>query len=405
MRTGIECKISLAQKLPITLSRRSLSFDLGSFTNASPRYILQGSSLSGPFAGGTLATRIIGGKRYAQFESARSTENTYSDVFRAAISDWAEDNVTVTDNAIAAPHGLVLADKIYEDSAAGAHRVRQTVSFTSGVTYCFSAFVKAAERTVVGFTVDDNSFPANGGFMPFNLSTESVNMEPGTEDYGFIALDNSWYFLWFTITADATAADYVTFFLNNGVSHVYTGDGSSGLYLFGANVVPAAYLSSYILTDSVPATRAKDQFHWPAAVIPAWLRSGFRTRLIMHQATDEMLASDGGEKIIAAYDTTGAKGVVELYFDGADKKIKWRDDDTGALGESTALNGSLGDVIDLVWTLDNSSNSTLKIDGCGIDTTYTGPQTAAVDGDLYYGMDDSEANQLDIALIAEPEQI
>jgi hypothetical protein len=70
---------------------------------------------------------------------------------------------------------------------------------------------------------------------------------------------NGWYKCSITFTAQfSNIASYIA--LQNGSSDSYTGDGTSGIYIYGASLELGSYPTSYIPTYSVSATRAYDVF-------------------------------------------------------------------------------------------------------------------------------------------------
>lgn len=391
------------------LFSNSLPFSEANYTCAHERYLLVNGKMTGPFFAGTPATRIIGGKEFIQCESARQTENTYSEVFRAAISSWVNVNLTVTDNAINSPIGDLTADKLVEDETTNYRYVYQTFTPDGSSRYFFGLFAKAAERYKVRFNVSNAGFPSSFNCRADLSTCTFYDVGSGCEYYGIIPLSNDRCYIYIAATSDVAASTSLSVYLvDDDGSENYEGDGSSGLYVWGANIIKADHLASYIQVTTPVEARPKDQLNWDEATIAAkapWIRDGFKARLIMHQGTDEMLEGDGGEKTIFAYDTSGAKGVVKLVLDCSDKKLKLSDEDTGALLESDALDFDINDVVDIEWIPDNGSNSSLKVNGGGVDATYTGIQTAVVDGDLYYCMDESEANQADIFIASKPEKL
>ena len=154
---------------------------------------------------------------------------------------WVRFNVNASSNAILAPDGTLTADKLTENDADNFHRIRQGI--TSGVTGVFSVFLKAAERTRVNLVTSDINLIAG-----FDLSAGSVVSGTGSiEPFG-----DGWYRC--SISATFTTSGPFLL-LRNSSSEFYTGDGTSGIYLWGAQLEAGAFPTSYIPTTTSTATR------------------------------------------------------------------------------------------------------------------------------------------------------
>jgi hypothetical protein len=154
---------------------------------------------------------------------------------------WVRFNVNASSNAILAPDGTLTADKLTENDADNFHRIRQGI--TSGVTGVFSVFLKAAERTRVNLGTSDINLIAG-----FDLSAGSVVSGTGSiEPFG-----DGWYRC--SISATFTTSGPFLL-LRNSSSEFYTGDGTSGIYLWGAQLEAGAFPTSYIPTTGATATR------------------------------------------------------------------------------------------------------------------------------------------------------
>ena len=170
-------------------------------------------------------------------------------------------------NAAVAPDGNATADFAQENTANSVHQLYTlTVASASPlVTSTFSIFVKPAGRSFVSLSIQDRDNGANRVWANFNLTTGSVisTNNNGTASGGLAyitALKNGWFRVSVSgIPGSGTALRvnvYVNASSSDGVSS-YTGDGTSGLYLWGSQVEQGA-ISSYIPTSEASATRAFD---------------------------------------------------------------------------------------------------------------------------------------------------
>lgn len=159
---------------------------------------------------------------------------------------WTKSNSSIVANGATAPDGTTTADKLVENTAASvSHFVSRSIAVTAGLTYTLSAYFKAGERTFGRMTMTSTLFVGAPSVF-FDLSTgqtTTVNDCIAT----VTPISNGWYRVTMTAVCDvsgnATSALYVS---NSGTSSVYTGDGTSGVYIWGAqfeqNTIPSAYV-------------------------------------------------------------------------------------------------------------------------------------------------------------------
>jgi hypothetical protein len=188
------------------------------------------------------------------FERSEEINNAY----------WSKLASSVSADATVAPDGTTTADKIVEDAANAAHSVRRSISFTSGTTYTLSVFAKAAERTTCRLRMASAGFAAEGG-VSVNLATGTLSSTSANFTSRIVALANGWYRVSLTGTANATAAGLVQFQLQTAN---YAGDGTSGLFYWGAQIEEGPVATSYIKTVSGTASRTADALTFPYTAPP-----------------------------------------------------------------------------------------------------------------------------------------
>jgi hypothetical protein len=188
-------------------------------------------------------------------ESPRTNLVLYSEEFDNAY--WTKTNVTITANATTAPDGNLTADKLVENSVNGNHFIyRSQATFTASASYFQSWYVKAGERYKVRIQdASDGTF-----FAAYNLNTGSL-IDEGTNTIGnttITPLLNGWYRLTLLLN-QATSAKYAGIILlpdsyTAGDSITYQGNGTSGVYIWGAQIEAGSTATDYIPTTNSART-------------------------------------------------------------------------------------------------------------------------------------------------------
>jgi predicted secreted protein len=190
-------------------------------------------------------------------EEQRTNLLTRSEEFDDA--SWIKDNATVTANTVVAPDGTLMGDKLVENTATSAHTVRKDgISVTSGTTYTFSFFAKAAERTSVLVNFSTGFFGTDSA--AFDLSSGTSSVVVGSPTHSIQSVGNGWFRCVFALAAISTGSANFTpnISLRSGTSSNYTGDGSSGVFIWGAQLEAGPFPTSYIPTTSATVTRSAD---------------------------------------------------------------------------------------------------------------------------------------------------
>jgi len=160
---------------------------------------------------------------------------------------WTKQEITITANATTAPDGTQTADKATPTTVTGTHQI-QTGTLISSTQCAFGVFAKADGYNTI--QILDRASAANGA--RFNILNGTIEQTFGTATATITDFGNGWYRC--VVVANTTG---VRFYIPTSASN-FTGDGTSGIFVWGAQLEVGSYSTSYIPTTSASVTRNAD---------------------------------------------------------------------------------------------------------------------------------------------------
>ena len=188
---------------------------------------------------------------------------TYSEQFNDAA--WTKTASSITANTIVAPDGALTGDALIENTATAEHVLIQTVTTASNSARSFSVYAKAAGRSVIRLLFDRDAGFTDRCQAIFDLASGTVvsasNAGTGSGAAGtIVAVGNGWYRCTLTgtpsTTAGTTLRNIVYLQATSGGSTSYTGDGTSGVFIWGAQLNVGATPAAYLQTVATAVTTA-----------------------------------------------------------------------------------------------------------------------------------------------------
>jgi hypothetical protein len=177
---------------------------------------------------------------------------------------WVKGDASITPNAITAPDGTLTADHLVENVANAQHFASQTCTTAAGANVCFSAYLKAGARGFARLIVYNDANTANNFFVFINLST-GILTSSGVAGTGAIAgtqvdrMADGWWRV--SVVGSVPTTTVYQARVNvalDGTTATYTGDGTSGIYPWGAQLEAAVNPSPYVPTVAATATKNLD---------------------------------------------------------------------------------------------------------------------------------------------------
>lgn len=257
-------------------------------------------------------------------EEQRTNLFLHSEDFTQAV--WSKYGCTVTANSRSAPDGTMTADKLVENTANIEHYLEQVISVAPGAaSWTFSKILFAGERNKgkisfvhIGETnsVSSITFDLAAGTIagPSDRVTATSITPLGNGAYRVVIIG--------TTTVACTSLRGRITLVDAANATVYTGDGASGLYLWGPQFEAGAFPTSYIKTTTA-ATRAADLATMTGANFTSWYRPT-EGSLVVHytsgptvSARSVVAVSDGTTiNMIHCRLSSGGLHQFEIYKDG-----------------------------------------------------------------------------------------
>jgi hypothetical protein len=274
------------------------------------------------------------------------------------------------------------AQRMVADTSTGFHRAAGTALVQNSTDYTFSCFFKADGQNVCGLSVyTGTSFAARASF---DLSTVQETVSNGSATIKSVG--GGWYHCAVTgATTGTTATVYI--YVNSLFSA--TGDDTSGVFVYGAQLEAGSFPTSYIPTSGSQQTRSADIASIPVSAfgynqdagtwLMEWdtvdtgnvqakyvLSSGSNARVMYNNAGSTTFYSYDGSTPVSTYTNPTA-----ITFDGSHIKAAYAEDDGGSSVAHTGVLGTGSGASDLLpnynptygWSIGNLNNNANFLNG------------------------------------------
>ena len=263
-------------------------------------------------------------------EEQRTNLVTYSADFSNAA--WTATNSTISANTVVAPDGTLSADSISETTATGTHRIRTaSISVSASTSYTCTVYAKAGfgATRYFGIALSDSTSISTGARRSyiFDLSNGTATSTGGATwtlvSGSATAVGNGWYRCQITVTTDAGASTmYVSIGLADSFSTTsftagYTGDGYSGIFIWGAQFEAGAFPTSYIATTSAQVTRSADAASMTGTNFSSWYRQDEGTVYADFIKYGAGITSGGGASTPRVWNIDDGTSSIQLRFNSS----------------------------------------------------------------------------------------
>lgn len=302
----------------------------------------------------------LANKPYLTQMASRANYLQYSEKFDDAV--WAKSNCSITANAVdgagVAVYDLGPAEKLVENTANSTHFISQDASpeipLLNAETYRLVVYAKPAGRNFMILAMAGTAISGANSGAYFNVSAGTVTSTFGNASGSISSLGHGWYKCTITCLSVATGTATCRIFASpsNGTS-TYVGDGTSGIYIFGAYFNNTTEGDVYLPTDAqtkyegVNSNRAwryglNDvvDFGNPAAIRVTGSQTVFAAVRFKYDGagTDHDIINQ------EAFNASGYK----YYLTSGDMKMRFRSNQAGTFQVAVATNAISSEVVQIV---------------------------------------------------------
>ena len=161
--------------------------------------------------------------------------------------------MTLEHNYAISPEGIQNATRLIENTAAGTAHSVSIATPTTATEYAWSVYAKPNGRDFMYLYV--GSGVGQGKIFDIANGTIGSNVGGAPNDTKIEDVGNGWYRCTIIVNAIAGSPTPSIGLANSSSSFTYTGDGTSGVLLYGAQLEAGSYATSYIPTYGTSVTR------------------------------------------------------------------------------------------------------------------------------------------------------
>jgi len=174
-----------------------------------------------------------------------------SETFENAV--WTKSATTLTANTTVAPNGTTTADTLIENTANSTHQIFQSITNVNGATpYTVMIYVKQNASRNVAIRIQDGAFTYGQVIVTYNLNTGALISQNATGNGVVVStsatLTNGYYLIAVSFSINLSTSFRYDVLMVNGTSNSYTGDGTSSIVIWGAQLVEGTTAQTYLPT-------------------------------------------------------------------------------------------------------------------------------------------------------------
>ena len=231
---------------------KPLPFD---FTRASSATVVNKAGLIETVGTGTPRIDFLGNTNGALLlEPQRTNLVTYSNDFSNAY--WTKSGASVT-SGFTSPDGTDNAFKLVESNSSAVHYIKTpNITVSNSTNHTMSFFAKKGERNIAVRDGSSDSFVSID--LTNNLVLDSLGLSTSIE-----LISSGWYKITVSYLSTSTICAFQLITLSPTYTSgspwsSYQGDGTSGVYIYGAQLEQSSYPTSYIPTQGSTVTRVQE---------------------------------------------------------------------------------------------------------------------------------------------------
>jgi hypothetical protein len=298
-------------------------------------------------------------------------QRTNTQLYSTFTTGWVTQGSTSTAAANIAPDGTQTAIRVAEDTVNTTHAVYYggTTTITGSTIYTYSVYAKASGRSFLALQINEGGVVI-ASWVSVNLTNGSVGSIAGLTGGGLAsasatatAVGNGWYRCTLTWTSNAGSTSiqpYVGAALDAS-TRVYTGNGFSGVFLWGAQLEIGSFPTTYIPTVGSQGTRASDSVSMTGTNFSSWYNNAQGSVFV--QFSNPVLSLGGNYRVLGLYAGNTTTGIVEVFTTPATVQIQ------NPTITGMANNIILARVPKKIAVSATSGNSAVSIDGGAVSTS------------------------------------
>jgi hypothetical protein len=284
---------------------------------------------------------------------------TYSEQFDNAA--WTKYIGSVTANATTSPSGLQNADKFIDSTDNEVHALYKAYTISGDTT--FSIYVKSAEYSKIAFTN-----LSDGGTAKFDISNGTIISTSAQWKNSTIQnVGNGWYRIASTTNGISGSKAIGTSLLNSSNQEVFVGTGTSGIFLWGAQVNQGSTAKPYFATttrlnlarvdykDNVNGSLLLESQRTNFALYSEQLDNAYWLKYQCSITANQAISPDGTQN--ADLFTATASGDNVIYRGGFATRVLSFFVKAGTLSASTKFYIAVDGVGNAKWNQDGTINS------------------------------------------------